>query len=323
MGANKFLPFAQGVGANVLSQTDYAGDAQRVNGNQPGVARSQLVNKAIRQGSVMAAAMAQIIADTGPGDVDDTMTVADLAAAFLFSVAVGSTGTTERDLYVATGGSDTLNNGLTALTPFATIGKALEIAAGYNNHVWRVNIHTADGAYPEDPQIYADNVYLLGNTATPANVTVNSLTVYGCNSVGIFGFTLTEVTTCLTLDGGSAASIGDCNLHGRGLMINGSHLFVQAGVTVSGNHGHAFRGHQNSSFLAGSPIACAGNPVYTEGFVFATMGASFWFLAQPTGAATGPRYFVGLNATINTEGGGANYLPGNAAGSATTGGQYA
>ena len=41
-----------------------------------------------------------------------------------------------------------------------------------------------------------------------------------------------------------------------------------------------------------------------------------------SGSATGTRYLVGINGTINTAGGGASYIPGNAAGSAATGGQY-
>jgi hypothetical protein len=41
-----------------------------------------------------------------------------------------------------------------------------------------------------------------------------------------------------------------------------------------------------------------------------------------TGAATGKRYDVTENGVISTAGGGANYFPGNAAGTTATGGQY-
>jgi hypothetical protein len=40
------------------------------------------------------------------------------------------------------------------------------------------------------------------------------------------------------------------------------------------------------------------------------------------GTVTGQRYNVAANGVIFTNGGGANYLPGNAAGASATGGQY-
>jgi hypothetical protein len=41
-----------------------------------------------------------------------------------------------------------------------------------------------------------------------------------------------------------------------------------------------------------------------------------------SGAATGKRYAVATNAVLNTNGGGANYFPGDVAGTTATGGQY-
>jgi hypothetical protein len=42
-----------------------------------------------------------------------------------------------------------------------------------------------------------------------------------------------------------------------------------------------------------------------------------------SGAATGARYFANMNSIIQTNGGGANFFPGDSAGSTATGGQYA
>lgn len=55
----------------------------------------------------------------------------------------------------------------------------------------------------------------------------------------------------------------------------------------------------------------------TSGGIVSAGGITF------TGAATGKRYDVSLNGVINTFGGGANFFPGNSAGSASSGGQYA
>ena len=80
MAENQILPFAQGQDANVLSQSDYAGDAMRLAGHQPGVARSALENKALRQATSMAAGLAQFIADGQADDVTDAKTPAEIAA---------------------------------------------------------------------------------------------------------------------------------------------------------------------------------------------------------------------------------------------------
>lgn len=81
MAANNILPFAPvDTGTNLDSQATYAAATDRTNGNQPGVARSKLVNKALRQSSIIAAGVAQFIADNQGADVNDTLTPAQVAA---------------------------------------------------------------------------------------------------------------------------------------------------------------------------------------------------------------------------------------------------
>ena len=80
MATNEILQFAEtDTGTNLLSQAEYLTDAQRPIGNQPGVARSKLVNKALRQSSLIAAAVAQFIADNQANNVVDTADPADIA----------------------------------------------------------------------------------------------------------------------------------------------------------------------------------------------------------------------------------------------------
>lgn len=76
MSNNNFLPFCPtDTGTNLLSQVDYAADAQRTIGNQPGVARSKLVNKAARQSAFVTSQIAQSISDSLSEDVlDDGVT---------------------------------------------------------------------------------------------------------------------------------------------------------------------------------------------------------------------------------------------------------
>jgi hypothetical protein len=70
---NDFLPFCStDTGSNLLTQVEYAADPQTVIGNQPGVARSKLVNKAVRQATYMAACVAQFLANqSGDNVLDD------------------------------------------------------------------------------------------------------------------------------------------------------------------------------------------------------------------------------------------------------------
>lgn len=80
MATNEILQFAEtDTGTNLLTQAEYLADAQRPIGNQPGVARSKLVNKALRQSSLIAAAVAQFIADNQANNVADTASPNDIA----------------------------------------------------------------------------------------------------------------------------------------------------------------------------------------------------------------------------------------------------
>ncbi len=70
--ANNFLPFCPtNTGTNLESQSDYAADSQRTDGNQPGVASSKLNNKALRQANYVASQLAQFLANQTGADLLD------------------------------------------------------------------------------------------------------------------------------------------------------------------------------------------------------------------------------------------------------------
>ncbi|WP_250538828.1 MULTISPECIES: phage tail protein [unclassified Caballeronia] len=114
MATNDFLPFAVGGSANVLSQSAYAALSAIANGYSSGVAQSAALNKTWRQSSIMAAVLAQFIADrTGVNSVDDGTTATLLAnlkastaavngsASQLFNVADPTTSTNAVSLQYA------------------------------------------------------------------------------------------------------------------------------------------------------------------------------------------------------------------------------
>lgn len=78
---NDFLPFATSGGANVQDQADYTSDAQRSTGNQPGIARSDFVNKTLRQSAWISNQLAQFLANVNNTDVLDNTNAVQMAAA--------------------------------------------------------------------------------------------------------------------------------------------------------------------------------------------------------------------------------------------------
>jgi hypothetical protein len=92
MATNEILRFAEtDTGTNLLTQSEYAADSQRPIGNQPGVARSKLVNKALRQASLIAAGVAEFLADNQANNITDGLTpqnIADYMAAVVRSLGI-------------------------------------------------------------------------------------------------------------------------------------------------------------------------------------------------------------------------------------------
>jgi hypothetical protein len=80
MATNEILTFATtNTGTNLLTQAEYTADAQRVIGHQPGIARSKLENKVLRQASLLASGLAEFIADYQSNNVTDSLTPQNIA----------------------------------------------------------------------------------------------------------------------------------------------------------------------------------------------------------------------------------------------------
>ncbi|CAB3845753.1 hypothetical protein LMG26842_02580 [Achromobacter dolens] len=94
MATNDLLPFATD-NTNVLTQAEYAADAQRTSGNVPGVARAKLVNKAARQSSVVAAGVGQFLADNQATNVTDTLTATAMSTMMTAAVRTAIPAATE------------------------------------------------------------------------------------------------------------------------------------------------------------------------------------------------------------------------------------
>lgn len=86
MPTNNFYEFATSSAAYVESLADYLADVERTAGQQSGIARAELNNRALRQGSAMAAAIGSFMVARGYDALDDGNTAAR-AANFAAAVA--------------------------------------------------------------------------------------------------------------------------------------------------------------------------------------------------------------------------------------------
>jgi hypothetical protein len=106
----------------------------------------------------------------------------------------------------------------------------------------------------------------------------------------------------------------------------GGVINFNANYTISGSAGMHLRTQAGGqiTYNGGLTITVSGTPSFTE-FCHAELCGVILFNSGTlySGSATGTRYNVSLNAAVNTNGGGANFFPGNAAGTTATGGQYA
>ncbi|WP_414162897.1 hypothetical protein ACMGGS_12285 [Superficieibacter sp. BNK-5] len=90
MAKNEFLPFAIGAGANVTSQTEWAALQALVTGFSSGKASSAQINKALRQSTFIASAMAQFIISKTNADILDNGNIESFVSKFQSALAFQS-----------------------------------------------------------------------------------------------------------------------------------------------------------------------------------------------------------------------------------------
>lgn len=139
--------------------------------------------------------------------------------------------------------------------------------------------------------------------------------------------------SCVIATTGGVALIGGINF---GACPNGAHVVAQNGgfinfiasytISAGTSVGH-YQALQSGSINVSNGVTCtlSGTPGFSS--AFALCAASAGITAPSTGVtysggATGARYVIATNGTIGTNGGGANFFPGNSAGTTSTGGQY-
>lgn len=342
---NDFLVWASG-GGNVASQATYAAASQLANGYVSGVAPSNLFNKSFRQGTLMAAVIADfIVQQTGLPAIDDG-TTATLLANFIAAL-----GATTRIKLLATGnvyvdastGNDSTGKGTLAL-PWQTIQHAANvIQANYDLAGQNMVINVAAGSLTAGLTLTGP----ITGASGPGSLLVQgagsgstTVAVSGANAfVGLFGaqfsvngFTVTASGSspngCAVLSqSGSAITIGSDIIFGAcatGHMVAQIDGFIGAGpYGISGSApAHWLEAGGTISIQSGS-IVLTGTPAFSTAFAYAQLGGLIEAVSPTfTGTATGSRYNASVNGVIWTNGAGSTYLPGNAGGTTATGGVY-
>jgi hypothetical protein len=252
--------------------------------------------------------------------------------------------TANRTYYVRTDGSNS-NTGLvdSAGGAFLTIQKAMDTASAIDFGGFTVTIQVGDGTYTGANvvpvcvgQAAAANLIINGNSGTPANVIISTTSAAGIKVKrnAMFRVQNLEIRTTTTgmgieVDGtGAVAEIGTGMRFGAcaqaAIYVRQGYAVAVAGYTIAGNTGIRVwatgNGVYSEEFMT---ITYSGTPAFGTANVFARSGAYVASGASTqSGAATGTRYNVDENAVIATLGGGANFYPGNAAGSTGTTGVY-
>jgi hypothetical protein len=268
-----------------------------------------------------------------------TFLEASTAAAQQAAIGVREKLTANRTYYVSTSGSNS-NDGLTAGTPFLTIQKAWDTIitldlAGYTATIQHAASQTPTAGLSTTAAPLGGNVVLdLGGSTlhttsgsaiihrAPCTLTVQNGTIQ----------TTTSGNCIYALGAGANVTIGTSGAGITFAACGGAHIRSDNGAQVSGGTytvsggavQHLLAVNGGIIALASGTVTVSGTPAISSAFANAT-GTSIisCFSVTFSGSATGTRYVVTTNAIISTFGGGANYFPGNSAGSTSTGGQYA
>lgn len=249
--------------------------------------------------------------------------------------------TSDRTYYVRADGSDS-NDGLsdTAAGAFASYSYALGIASLLFCGPYQLTIQIGTATWTPVialPRIvYGTKIPILQGTGA-AN------TIFAANSasatVGADGTTPWIIQNFKVSNSGAAtflvAALNGSILKFGGLDIGAftsggyqvyadkpSSIVAVANYTVSGGAGQAHFLAAGLINVSGRTINIAGAPNFSGQFAYAANGYLNCFGVTFNGTATGQRYRVDQNGVIFTNGGGATFFPGDAAGTTQTGGQY-
>lgn len=343
MATTEILPFATGGSANVESQAAYAADSTTTNGFAAGIAISQKLNKVWRQSSFMASGFAnwmvsQSVSVPDDGNLSALASNIGTALSTLITSKIRRTSLiANTTFYIATTGNNT--NAGTVGSPWLTLQYAWDyIANNIDMAGFTATIQLADGTYTSGlnaANIPNGIIIINGNSGTPTNVIVSTsataFTITGPSNPTIQNMKVQTTGTghegiianygatvnVLNLTFGAVANYCLRSTANSQIIQNGIITFVGSAV------GAYYADKQGVIIAISQTITFTGAIAFSAATVQSVNGYVELSASTITGASvTGTRYAVAMNGVINTNGGGASFIPGNAAGTPVTGGQY-
>lgn len=249
--------------------------------------------------------------------------------------------TANRTYYVRADGNDS-NTGLvdSSSGAFLTIQKAVNTVYGLDVRTFDTTIQVISGTYTgavslNGTLLGSGALTIQGNSASTSQVVIsttsaNAISLSGKSSLRLKYVKLQTTTSgnCIVVDGQSSLDCTNVNFGATAgihyVSQNQSSITVSGNYTISGGGIRHFSTSNGAGITTnGQTITVSGTPAFSSAFAFASFtgglsGSGITF----SGGATGKRYNATLNGVIWTNGGGANYFPGDVAGSTATGGQY-
>ncbi|UJW87947.1 hypothetical protein [Devosia sp. SL43] len=278
---------------------------------------------------------------TGAGAMDtlsDTALLAAIGGAGVDDVRVKLAGT--RTYYVRTDGSDS-NTGLVnnAGGAFLTIQAAVDAAMELDNFGFNITISVGNGARTAGatipgPLLGGATLSIVGNTGSPSS---NTITVTGGDcfkatngaKVHVEGFKLSTVTSgrCFVVEYGAFVThgsndFGTCAGMHIDTGLDGMIVAVADYAISGGAVGHWHTGVPSVIYNTPITITITGTPAFSAYFAGSATGYINFAYVTFVGSATGKRFYVHKNGTLEGAGASITALPGNVAGDIYTGGQY-
>lgn len=230
--------------------------------------------------------------------------------------------TAPKNIYVRPDGNDAnVGDVNTAGAAFLTLNRAFTEATKFDKSLYPVAIYLSAGTYAAawsytDTDRCRGNLActLIGSTGVATDVTIGVGTItageLGVSALNYAGMNIKE-----------RAEVEWLNARATGAVT----VATDASLKVSSTNAvTSFTLDTHAKLDMSGTVSIIGTPAYAAGFITAK-NASVATVANTTafsGTATGPRYSTSTNAVIDVGGAGATFLPGNAAGTTATGGQY-
>ncbi len=243
-------------------------------------------------------------------------------------------------------GSDTTGTG-SSINPWRTIQYAIDTIGEYSFGTQSVTIQmqvagTYDGPirvsatsggtlYIRGSILAQDNFIIAGNSPIHSAMVV----VTGGASAALVGLTLScqnsgEVSNLLVSDAVcTVQNVTFAGVSGTAIAMGAPQrgtINVSDGVVFAQSVGSALSSKNGSTIIINGTMTTRGTIAWTTACAMAENNGSIALgvsgVTFTDTGATGKRYDCTINGIINTSGGGANFFPGNAAGTTATGGQY-